>query len=103
MRTTYHKQLDVSYLKEMIAPIDFYIAEGQEVKIKGGSPWKLGGLCPFHDDHHVGSFYIHDISGGYSCFSCGATGGDIIDFTQMKYGLSFGEAIRKLARQWRVS
>lgn len=94
--------IDIARLKETIDPIDFYIAEGQEITTKGASPWKLGGLCPFHNDRHIGSFYIHDLSGGYSCFSCETAGGDIIDFTQRKYGLQFGEALRKLASEWRV-
>ena len=95
-------QLDANSIKATIDPIDFYAAEGQEIKTRGGSPWKQGGLCPFHEDRHAGSFYIHSISGGYCCFSCGAKGGDIINFTQNKYGLGFGDALRKLANEWRV-
>lgn len=101
MKRSYH-QIDIAHLKEIVHPMDFYAAEGQEIKTKGASHWKLGGLCPFHNDRHAGSFYINETSGAYSCFSCNITGGDIIAFTQMKYGISFGEAIRKLARQWGV-
>jgi DNA primase len=82
--------------------LDFYLSEGQQIKTHCPSPWKLAGLCPFHDDHRAGSFYINDTSGGYNCYACENSGGDIIAFTQMKYGLSFVEAVRKLTRQWGV-
>jgi len=95
-------QLDANWIKAMIDPIDFYTSEGQEITTRSGSPWKQGGLCPFHEDRHAGSFYIHSTSGGYCCFSCGAKGGDIINFTRNKYGLRFGDALRKLANEWRV-
>lgn len=94
--------IDVAQLKKAIDPIDFYTSEGQEITTRGCSSWKLGGLCPFHDDHHAGSFYINDIDGSYSCFSCKTFGNDIIDFTQKKYGLRFGEALHKLANEWRI-
>lgn len=99
---SHYKKIDTTQLKAMIDPVEFYTAEGQDITTKGASPWKLAGLCPFHNDEHKGSFHIHDISGSYHCFSCEAIGGDIISFTQMKYGLSFVDAMRKLAQEWRV-
>jgi len=98
----YHKPWDIPHLKQTINPVDFYAFEGQEIKTQGSSPWKLGGLCPFHADRQAGSFYIHLVSGGYCCFSCQAKGGDILDFTQKKHGLSFKDAVQKLIRDWRV-
>lgn len=32
-------------------------------------------LCPFHDDHSVGSFSVNLSNGAYHCFVCGAAGG----------------------------
>lgn len=89
-------------IKEQIDPIDFYQFEGQEVSTRGRSDWKVGGLCPFHADRYAGSFYIHEISGAFHCFSCEAKGSDIIAFVQKKYDLDFQEAINKLIQEWRV-
>ncbi len=32
-------------------------------------------LCPYHDDHSVGSFSVHMGTGLFHCFVCGAAGG----------------------------
>lgn len=95
--------IDASQVKERINPADFYSYEGQEVATRGKDSWKLAGLCPFHADRHVGSFYIHSDNGAFCCFSCNAKGGDIITFTQKKYEMTFKEAIKKLQSDWRLS
>lgn len=95
--------VDASQVKECINPIDFYSHEGQEVATRGKDNWKLAGLCPFHEDRHVGSFYIHSDSGAFRCFSCDAKGGDIITFTQKKYDIPFKESLEKLKSDWRLS
>ena len=53
------------------------------------------GLCPFHNEK-TPSFTVNDEKGFYHCFGCGAHG-DIISFTMQIEGLSFPEAIEKLA------
>jgi CHC2 zinc finger len=50
------------------------------------------GCCPFHDDK-TGSFKVY--ADGYHCFGCGAHG-DVIDFVQRKYELTFKQALRHL-------
>ena len=95
--------VDASQVKERINPIDFYSHEGQEVATRGKDTWKLAGLCPFHADRHVGSFYIHSDSGAFRCFSCDTKGGDIITFTQKKYDMPFKKALEKLISDWRLS
>jgi DNA primase len=59
-----------------------------------------GGLCPFHEDRHRGSFRINLDTGAYCCFACGAKGGDILAFHQAHLGLSFPDAVEDLARQY---
>lgn len=105
MRHTFqtNRYMDASQIKERINPADFYSHEGQEVATRGKDSWKLAGLCPFHADRHVGSFYIRSDNGAFRCFSCDAKGGDIITFTQKKYEMSFKEAIKKLQSEWRLS
>lgn len=99
-----HQHLDVDSIKETIDPHDFYLREQglHRFGYRSGK-WALAGLCPFHDDTSAGSFKVNLQMGAYTCFSCGAKGGDIINFTQKKYGLSFKEALQKLQYEWRVS
>ena len=51
------------------------------------------GLCPFHADKDP-SFYIFD-DNRFKCFGCGEHG-DVIDFVQKYYGLSFPGALKHL-------
>jgi DNA primase len=53
------------------------------------------GICPFHNDTKP-SLSVVDEKNFYHCFACGAHG-DIITFTMEMEGLSFPEAVEKLA------
>ena len=53
------------------------------------------GLCPFHSEK-TPSFTINGDKGFYHCFGCGAHG-DVIGFVMRAEGLSFPEAVEKLA------
>lgn len=53
------------------------------------------GLCPFHNEK-TPSFTVNDDKGFYHCFGCGAHG-DAIDFEREQSGLSFREAVERLA------
>lgn len=55
----------------------------------------LKGLCPFHNEKSP-SFTVHEEKQIYHCFGCGA-GGDVIQFTMQRDGLSFPEAVERLA------
>jgi len=60
-----------------------------------GSDYKA--CCPFH--HEKGpSFHVNREKGLYHCFGCGESGG-VFTFVQKQEGLSFLEAVRKLAQQ----
>jgi CHC2-type zinc finger protein len=87
--------------KESIPPATYYRNElpGMRTGISG-SQWVDGGLCPFHLDRRPGSFKIELISGAFKCFSCGASGGDIIAFEQAKKRMSFRDALESLAHTW---
>lgn len=54
-------------------------------------------LCPLHQEK-TPSFYVSPEKGVWHCFGCGA-GGDVLDFVQRMDGLTFAEAVAKLARQ----
>ena len=51
--------------------------------------------CPFHADTKHPSMHIYPGTGGYHCFTCGASG-DIISFVRAYFGLGFKEAVEKL-------
>ncbi|MBM3481870.1 MAG: DNA primase [Alphaproteobacteria bacterium] len=58
---------------------------------------ELTGLCPFHQEK-TPSFTVSDQKGFFHCFGCGAHG-DVIGFTMRAEGLSFPEAVERLAHE----
>ena len=89
-------------VKGYIPPAEFYRTELPTMPPPRGGGWRDGGLCPFHADNRAGSFRVNLETGAFICFSCGAKGADIIAFTQLRDGLSFPEALRKLSEDWGV-
>ncbi|MEW5420376.1 DNA primase [Amorphus sp. 3PC139-8] len=57
--------------------------------------------CPFHEEK-TPSFHVDDRKGFYHCFGCGASG-DHVRFLTDAEGLSFPEAVERLAEQAGVS
>ena len=100
----YQHRLTAQIVKECIPPEDFYLREQnlEDLSFSNGKQWAIAGLCPFHADRQPGSFVIHPIAGAFHCFSCGHRGGDIIAYAQMKYNISFKEALEKLNFDWSV-
>ena len=56
---------------------------------------ELLGLCPFHKEK-TPSFTVNEEKGFFHCFGCGAHG-DVIGFVMRDEGLSFPEAVERLA------
>jgi DNA primase len=83
---------DIAAVRER-SPIDEVVGEYLQLKNAGGG--SLKGLCPFHDEK-TPSFNVTPARGLYYCFSCSA-GGDVIKFVQTIDGLSFVEAVERLA------
>src|SRR5688572_16885083 len=84
-------------LKEQIAASEVI---GKKVALKKRGKEYLG-LCPFHAEH-TPSFSVNDQKGFYHCFGCGVHG-DIITFTIEKEGLSFPEAVLRLAGDFGIA
>ena len=61
---------------------------------RSGRTWR--GRCPFHDDRKP-SFVVYPGENRFYCFGC-HQGGDPIDFLCRMEGLSFTEAVRRLAK-----
>ena len=70
------------------------IAESVKLTKRGRSHT---GLCPFHKEK-TPSFHVNEERGFYHCFGCGESG-DCIKFVQQTEGLTFTEAIRRLAER----
>lgn len=64
---------------------------------KRGRNWL--GLCPFHDDRHVGSFVIDEKTNSFRCYACGAHG-DPIEFVKRMEHAGYPDALAILARKY---
>src|SRR5215475_10874207 len=51
--------------------------------------------CPFHSEK-TASFHVRDQVGSYKCFGCGEAGG-VLDLAMKLEGLSFPEAVERVA------
>ncbi len=83
-------------IQQVLRGVDFVRLVGRhcELKKKGKKFWAL---CPFHKEK-TPSFSIDPENGLYYCFGC-KEGGNAFTFLQQMEGLSFGEALRKLAAE----
>lgn len=77
----------------------------EEIDIRDAASWVLEEdnprkwLCPFHDDHHPGSFKVFSSNNRFKCFSCGAFGNSI-DLVKQVRQCDKEEAIALLAKQF---
>ena len=87
---------DSEFLDELRARTGLAEVIGRRVALRRqGQEW--AGLCPFHKEK-TPSFTVNESKGFYHCFGCGAHG-SAIDFVMNTEGLSFPEAVEKLARE----
>ena len=84
----------VEEIKARIDLADLIASYGIQVKTAGASK---KACCPFHHEK-TPSFNINESKGYYHCFGCGESG-DAIKFVQKMDGLTFVEAVKKLAEQ----
>lgn len=73
---------------------------GDFVELKKSGVRYLG-LCPFHDDRHLGSFVVYPKGNCFKCFKCDAKGGPV-DFLMRHENLSFPDAIRWLGKKYSI-
>lgn len=79
-------------VKAKVDIADVITSYGFTLHQKGRELWCC---CPFHSEK-TPSFKVDVSRGTYHCFGCGESG-DVISFVMKQEGLSFGDAIRKLA------
>ena len=75
----------IAKIKAEVSPMEVMNSRVEQVQSRGPN---IVGLCPFHNDRHVGSFVANQTR-GVSCFACGYRANDIIQFTcdwENKYG-----------------
>ncbi len=82
----------VDEIKARTSLADLIASYGIAVKQAGAS---RKACCPFHHEK-TPSFHINESKGFYHCFGCGESG-DAIKFVQKMDGLTFIEAVKKLA------
>jgi DNA primase len=68
---------------------------GQYVQLKKSGSKNYTGLCPFHNEK-TPSFSVAEDKQFYYCFGCGR-GGNVFSFVQELEGISFSEAVVKVA------
>ncbi len=84
------------FLDELRARLPVSEVVGKKVRLTRKGREHLG-LCPFHNEK-TPSFTVNDDKAFYHCFGCGQHG-DVISFAMEMEGLSFPEAIERLAAQ----
>lgn len=88
---------DIAEVREK-ARIDDVVSGYVTLKRAGGG--SLKGLCPFHDEK-TPSFNVNPARQFFHCFGCGE-GGDVISFLMKVDGLTFTEAVERLAEKYGV-
>ena len=83
--------LDTAKIEEVVS--DFVTLKKKGVRYLG--------LCPFHDDRHLGSFVVYPKGNCFKCFKCDAKGG-VVDFLMMHEHLSYPDAIRWLGKKYSI-
>ena len=82
------------FLDEIRARVPLAEVIGRRVRLQKRGR-EHSGLCPFHNEKSP-SFTVSEDKGFYHCFGCGAHG-DVIGFVMRSEGLSFPEAVERLA------
>ena len=86
------REEDIAEVREK-ARIDDVVSQYVTLRNAGGGSQK--GLCPFHDEKSP-SFNVNPSRQFWHCFGCGE-GGDVITFLMKIDGLTFVEAVERLA------
>lgn len=88
----------MDFAQHVKSSVDIVRVVGEYVRLKRvGNSAAYVGLCPFHTEK-TPSFRVHGDHQFYKCFGCGE-GGDVFKFVMRMEGLSFPEALRRLAEQ----
>ena len=83
-------------IEQILRGADFLRIVGRHCELTrtGKNYWAC---CPFHEEK-TPSFSVDPEKGLYHCFGC-KEGGNVFTFLEKMEGLSFGEALKKLAAE----
>ena len=94
------KKIDQYIISRVKDAADIVDVVGDFVTLKkSGVRWL--GLCPFHDDRHLGSFVVYPRKNIFKCFKCEAKGGPV-EFVMRHEHLGFADAIRWLGKKYSI-
>ena len=85
-----------TFLDELRERVGLAQVVGRRVRLQKRGREHVG-LCPFHNEKSP-SFTLNEDKGFFHCFGCGAHG-DVIGFVMRGEGLSFPEAVGRLAAE----
>ena len=88
-------KIKASDIEQVKARVNIADVIGEYVALKPASVGSLKGLCPFHGEKSP-SFNVRPAQGFFKCFGCGV-GGDVFSFLNLMDGLTFYEAVEKMA------
>ena len=88
---------DIAAVREKVR-IDEVVSSYVTLRNAGGGSMK--GLCPFHDEKSP-SFHVTPSRGFFHCFGC-QEGGDVFTFLMKIDGLSFSEAVERMADKYGI-
>ena len=91
------REEDIAEVREK-APIDDVVSSYVTLRNAGGGSQK--GLCPFHDEKSP-SFHVTPARQFFHCFGC-QEGGDVFTFLMKIDGITFVEAVERLADKYGV-
>lgn len=85
---------------KVLSSVDIAEHIGQYVPLKAHGRNELFACCPFHNER-TPSFTVTPDKHLYHCFGCKASG-NVISFEQQMFGLTYGQAVEKLANQYGI-
>ncbi len=85
-----NKKQFLEELIEKIKSISLEIIIGTRIQLIRKGMYYMG-ICPFHNDHKIGSFIVTPSKGIWKCFTCNV-GGDAIQFISLHDKVNYVEA-----------
>lgn len=86
----------IQYIREQVEQLPIEQIIGAEIDLpQNGAERKA--LCPFHNDHSVGSFGVNVRKKIWKCYSCGVGGVGAVSFYKKLHGVTSEEAVLEIA------
>lgn len=92
---------DIRDIVDRVASLPIEQIIGGEIKLYG-SGTERDALCPFHNDHKLGSFKVNVEKNIWKCFGCGEGGKGGIGFYRKFHNLSYRDAVLQVGIKHRA-